>query len=195
MTVEQAQQIEQVPVERWRFTVDDFEKMGEVGIFKESDRVELIDGEIYAMNPIGFGHSGHVMKLIQTLSRALGDRGLLNVQNPVQIRPRRQLQPDVMVLRLRDDYYTTSHPVASDVLLMIEVADSSLTYDRNTKARVYAQAGLPDYWIVDLVNTQLLVCREPVDGVYRSVQVLGKEDVVQPLAFPDVTIAISEILA
>jgi Uma2 family endonuclease len=81
------------------------------------------------------------------------------------------------------------------VLLLIEIADSSLTHERDTKAPMYAQAGIADYWIVDLVNSRVLVYREPVDGVYRSVQVLGREDFIQPLAFPDVTIAVSEILA
>ena len=195
MAVESTQQIAREPFERWRFTVDDFMLMGKVGIFKDEDRVELIDGEVIRMNRIGPGHSGRVMRLNAKFSRALGDRVIVNVQNPFQFRPRGQPQPDVMLLRPREDFYTTSHPTASDTLLLIEVSDSSLAYDRETKAAVYAQAGIQDYWIVDLVNMQLLVHRQPVDGVFRSVQALGEEDSVQPLAFPDVAIAVSEILA
>jgi len=195
MAVESTQQIAHEPFERWRFTVDDFMLMGEVGIFKEEDRVELIDGEVIRMNPIGFGHSGRVMKLNWMFSRLLGNRAILNLQNPVQFRPRGQPQPDVMLLRPRDDFYTTSHPTAADTLLLIEVSDSSLAYDRNTKAPIYAQAGIADYWIVNLTDAQLLVYRQPVDGVYRSVEVLGKGDSIAPLAFPDVTISVSEILA
>lgn len=195
MAVESAQQIAREPFERFRFTVDDFMLMGEVGIFKEADRVELIDGEVIRMNPIGFGHSGRVTKLNWMFNRMLGDRALLHVQNPLQYRPRGQPQPDVMLLRPREDFYTTSHPTASDTLLLIEVSDSSLEYDRETKARIYAQAGIADYWIVNLVDKQLIVLRQPVDGVYRQVEVLGPGDSIQPLAFPDVTIAVSEILA
>jgi Uma2 family endonuclease len=195
MAVESTEQIQQVPVERWRFTVDDFMLMGEVGIFKEGERVELIDGEVIRMNPIGFGHGGRVKRLNGTLSPLLAGRAIMSVQDPLQIRPRRQPQPDIMVLRPRADYYSTSHPVADDVLLIIEVSDSSLEYDRKTKAAVYAQAGIEDYWIINLIDMQLLVYRRPVDGIYRSIQVLTREDSIQPLAFPDVTIAVSEILA
>lgn len=195
MAVESAQQIAREPFERWRFTVDEFMLMGEVGIFKEGDRVELIDGEVIRMNPIGFGHSGRVTKLNWMFGRILRDRALLHIQNPLQFRPRGQPQPDIMLLRPREDFYTTSHPMAADTLLLVEVSDSSLEYDRDTKAAIYAQAGIADYWIVNLMDSQLLVYRQPVDGAYRSMQTLGKEDSVQPLAFPDVTIAVSEILA
>ena len=195
MAVESAQQIAREPFERWRFTVDDFMLMGEVGIFKEGDRVELIDGEVIRMNPIGFGHSGRVTKLNWLFGRILGDRVLLHVQNPLQFRPHGQPQPDIMLLRPREDFYTTSHPTAADTLLLIEVSESSLEYDRTTKAPIYAQAGIAEYWIVNLVDSQLLVYRQPIDGVYRSVTVLGKGDTIQPLAFPDITIDVSEILA
>jgi Uma2 family endonuclease len=195
MAVESAQQIAREPFERWRFTVDDFMLMGEVGIFKEGDRVELINGEVVRMNPIGFGHGGRVKRIINLFIPSLHGRAILSVQDPIQVRPRQQPQPDIMLLRPRADFYSTSHPTAADTLLLIEVADSSLEFDTNTKAAVYAQAGISDYWIVDLVNMQLLVHRQPVDGVYRDVRVLGKEDSIQPLAFSDVTIQVSDILA
>ena len=195
MAVESTQQIEQTPARRWRFTVDDFMLMGEVGILPHDARVELIDGEVIEMNPIGPGHSGRVIRLTQWFSRVLGDRALVSIQNPFQFRPRSQPQPDVMLLRPREDYYTTSHPMAADTLLLIEVSESSLNYDRNTKAPVYAQAGIAEYWIVNLVTMQLIVYRRPVDGEYRDIRVLGKGDTIQPLAFPDITIDVAEILA
>src|SRR5688572_12317195 len=195
MAVESVPQLEQAPVERWRFTVDDFMLMGEVGIFKEGDRVELIDGEVIRMNPIGPGHSSRVMRLTRTFGRALGDRALLSILNPMQARPRHQPQPDVMLLRPRADDYSESHPTAADVLLMIEVAETSLSYDRTTKSAIYAQAGIPEYWIFNLLDATLIVLRDPVDGEYRTVEVLGREDTIQPLAFPDVTISVGEILA
>ena len=182
-------------LERWKFTVDEFQRMGEVGLLKEDDRVELIDGELIRMNPIGFGHGGRVKRLISLFTSLLGSRIVVSAQDPLQIRPRGQPQPDVMLLRPRADYYTTSHPVASDVLLLIEVADSSLDYDLVTKAAIYAQSGIEDYWVVNLVDKQLVVLRQPVDGGYRSVRTLTREDSLSPLAFPDVTISVGEILA
>jgi Uma2 family endonuclease len=195
MAVESTQQIEQLPVERWRFTVDDFQRMGEIGIFGPEPRVELIDGEIYPMNPIGPAHSSRVMRLNATFGRDLGDRVIVSVQNPLQFRPRRQPQPDITLLKPRGDYYSLSHPTAADVLLIIEVADTTLAYDRGAKAQIYAQAGLADYWIVDITHAQLLVFRQPTDGVYRSVETLIAGDAIQPLAFPDLSLAVSEILA
>jgi Uma2 family endonuclease len=189
------EQVEPTPVERWRFTVDDFQRMGELGIFGEEPRAELIDGEIYRMNPIGAGHSGRVIRFTRIFTSMLGDRALVSLQNPLQIRPRHQPQPDVILLRPREDDYTTSHPTAPDVLLIVEVADSPLGYDRGTKAPVYAQAGIADYWIVDLTHAQVLVLRKPVDEAYQSVETLVAGDSLHPLAFPDVTVSVAEILA
>jgi Uma2 family endonuclease len=195
MAVESAQQVAREPYERWRFTVDDFMLMGKAGIFKEGDRVELIDGEVVRMNPIGPGHSGRVMRLTGIFAPLVPHRAILSVQNPFQFRPRQQPQPDVTLLRPREDFYTTSHPTAADTLLLIEVADSSLDYDRDTKVRIYAQAGVQEYWIIDLVNIQLLVYRQPVSGRYRSIQTFTREAIIQPLEFPDITINVAEILA
>jgi Uma2 family endonuclease len=182
-------------LERWKFTVDEFQRMGEVGLLTEDDRVELIDGELIRMNPIGSGHGGHVKLLISLLTGLFGRRVVVSAQDPLQIRPRGQPQPDVMLLRPRADFYTTSHPVAADVLLLIEVADSSLDYDLVTKAAIYAQAGIDDYWVLNLLDKRLIVMRQPADGSYRSVQTLTREDSLSPLAFSDVTISVGEILA
>jgi Uma2 family endonuclease len=182
-------------LERWKFTVDEFQRMGEVGLFTEDDRVELIDGELIRMNPIGPRHGGRVKYLSHVLGQQLGERALLSVQDPVQIRPRGQPQPDIMVLEPRVDFYSTSHPTAADNFLLIEVADTTLAYDLHTKGPMYAQAGIPDYWIVNLADSNVIVLRQPVDGEYRSVQTSGRGDVLQPLAFPDVVIAVSDVLA
>jgi Uma2 family endonuclease len=182
-------------LERWKFTVDEFQRMGEVGLLKEDDRVELIDGELIRMNPIGHDHAGDVNFLLTWFAARLGARAVISAQNPLRLRPRGQPQPDVMVLRPRADYYRRSHPTADDVLLLIEVADGSLDYDRVTKAAIYAQAGIADYWIVNLVDAQLIVLRQPVEGGYRSVRTLTREDSLSPLAFPDIAISVGEILA
>ena len=195
MTVEQAQQIEQVPVERWRFTVDDYYRMGEVGILPHDARVELINGDVIQMPPIGSHHNGSVIGLDELLRDLLGRSVSISVQGPLELRQFGTPQPDVLILRRRDDHYRSANPTAADVLLVIEVSDSTLVHDRDTKGPMYAQAEIAEYWIVNLVNSQLLVYRRPGDGVYHEVQTLGKEDTVQPLNFPDVTIAVSEILA
>ena len=193
MAIEQAREIEQTPGRPYRFTVDAFQRMADVGIFEEGDRVELLDGEIVVMNPISPGHSGRLRRILRILFRELGERALLDAQNPIQLRPRGQPQPDIVALRPRADDYTTSHPTAADVLLLIEIADSSLAHDRDTKARIYAQAGIPEYWIVNLVDSTLMVFRQPANGLYRSEQVLDSGDFVQPLAFPDASITVAEI--
>src|SRR4051812_17757174 len=137
----------QKPVlEHWKFTVDEFQRMGELGLFTEDDRVELIDGELIRMNPISPGHGGYVKRLNRIFSRDLDQRALLSIQDPLQIRPRGQPQPDSMPLPPRADDYPPPHPTAADVLLLIEVADSSLDYDLETKAAIHAQAGIADYW-------------------------------------------------
>ena len=194
MAVESAQQLQQVPVRRWRFTVDDFYRMGEVGILPPEARVELIDGEVIKMAPIGSHHNGSVVGLDEILHEGLGRRVTISTQGPLQLDRHWNPQPDVLVLKRRDDFYRNANPTAADVLLLIEVSDATLAYDRDTKGPRYAQAGIVEYWIVDLSGDRLLVHRDPRDGVYQSVQILTREDTVQPLTFPELTIAVADIL-
>jgi Uma2 family endonuclease len=194
MAVETTQQIAPAGVERWRFTVDDFYRMGEVGILPPEARVELIDGEVIKMAPIGSHHNGSVVGLDEILREGLGRRVTITVQGPLQLERHWNPQPDVLVLKRRDDHYRNANPTASDVLLLIEVADTTLAYDRDTKGPRYAQAGIIEYWVVDLTGERLLVHRDPRDGVYRSVQILTREDTVSPLTFPELAIAVADIL-
>jgi Uma2 family endonuclease len=195
MAVESTQQIQQAPAQRWRFTVDDYYRMGEVGILPHDARVELVNGDVIQMPPIGSHHNGSVITLDDVLRERLGRRVTVSVQGPLLIPSHGAPQPDIVVLRRRDDNYRSANPVPADVFIVIEVSDSTLTHDRDTKGPMYAAAGIADYWIVDLVHSQVLVYREPIDGVYRDVQALAKGDTIRLLAFPDVTIAVSEILA
>jgi Uma2 family endonuclease len=194
MAVESTQQIAPAGVERWRFTVDDFYRMGEVGILPPEARVELIDGEVIKMAPIGSHHNGSVVGLDEILREGLGRRVTISVQGPLRLERHWNPQPDVLVLKRRDDRYRNANPTAADVLLLIEVADATLAYDRDIKGPRYAQAGIVEYWIVDLTGDRLLVHRDPRDGAYRSVQILTREDTVSPLAFPELTIAVADIL-
>jgi Uma2 family endonuclease len=180
---------------RHLFTVDEYYKMAENGVLTEDSRVELIDGEIVDMPPIGHEHAGKVNRFTHQFNQLFGDFALVSIQNPVRLGRRAEPQPDVMVLRRRDDYYATAHPTPADVLLLVEVAESSLTYDRETKGPLYARAGIAEYWILNLVERQLEVYRKPTADGYADVAVLVPGDAVQPLAFPDVSIAVSSLLA
>ena len=179
---------------RHLFTVDEYYRLAEVGVLTATDRVQLIDGEIIDMPPIGPGHSSSAERVNTLLRSRLGASVQVRGQNPVRLGPRAEPEPDVAVVRYRADFYRSSHPTPADVFLVVEVADSTLAFDRDTKAPMYSRAGIAEYWIVDLVNEQILVHRDPSATGYRSVVALRRGDVVQPLAFPDLSIAVDDIL-
>jgi Uma2 family endonuclease len=183
-----------LPLTRHLFTVDEYHRMAENHVLSEDDRVELIDGEIIEMAPIGSGHLGHVNRLGRVFGAAIGERALLSVQNPVRLGHRSEPQPDVALLQPRADDYAGNIPTPADVLLLIEVADSSLVYDRDTKVPMYARSGIPEVWLVNLIDAEIVIYREPSVTGYQSVQVLRRGDMIAPLAFPDVVIAVSDLL-
>ena len=176
------------------FTVDEYHRMGEAGILTEDDRVELIEGELLAMAPIGSEHVSAVNALNRLLVMAVGDRAVVSVQNPVRLTRRSEPQPDFAVLRPRDDYRTTL-PRPEDVMLIVEVADSSLDYDRTVKLALYAQSGIPELWIVDLPAGEVEVHRLPAGGNYTSVQRADSSAVLDMWALPDVRIPVEAILS
>lgn len=175
-------------------TVDEFEQLIETGFFGPEERVELVNGEMIQMPPIGDGHASHTKRSARIVSRLAGHRAILSVQDPIRLSRFARPQPDVALLRPSVDDYLSATATAKDVMLLIEVADSTLSFDRVIKGQLYAAAGIADYWIIDLVHRQLLVLREPTAEGYASVQTLAAGDSVAPLAFPDVTIAVSELL-
>ena len=183
-----------LPLSRHRFTVDEYHKMAENGVLTEDDRVELIDGEIIDMAPIGEWHFGHVNRFTRVFYRQFADRAVVHIQNPIRLGRHREPQPDIVLLQLRDDDYDSKMPTPEDVLLVVEVADSSLDYDRNTKVLLYAEAGIPEYWLVNLVDEQIIVYRNPEPSGYGLVQVFRRGDTISSLAFPDVEIAVSDVL-
>ena len=176
------------------FTVDEYHRMGEAGILTEDDRVELIEGELLAMVPIGSEHVSAVNALNRLLVMAVGDRAVVSVQNPVRLTRRSEPQPDFAVLRPRDDYRTTL-PRPEDVMLIVEVADSSLDYDRTVKLALYAQSGIPELWIVDLSAGKVEVHRLPAGSEYTSVQRTDRSAVLDMQALPDVRIPVEAILS
>ena len=170
--------------------------MGEVGILKPTDRVELIRGEIVEMSPIGSRHLAFVNNLNQLLVVRLAGRAIVSVQNPVALGDDTEPQPDLAILRLRSEpLYKDVEPHTSDVLLLIEVAETSLSYDRSTKLRLYADMGIPEYWLVNGPATSLEIYRTPADGRYRDVVRVSGDAAVTLQAFPGVALTLTEIFA
>jgi Uma2 family endonuclease len=181
-------------VTRRPLTVAEYHRMGDVGILAEDDRVELIEGQLVAMTPIGSNHSGTVNSLNRRLVMAVGDRGVVAVQNPVQLDDLSEPQPDFAVLKPREDDYRNATPRADDVLLVIEIADSSLDYDRAVKRALYARHGIPEYWLVNVGGNEVEVCREPAGDHYASIKRVGRNSVLEPELFLGVAIPVAAIL-
>jgi Uma2 family endonuclease len=181
-------------VMRRPLTVADYHRMGEAGILTRDDRVELIEGELIAMSPIGSEHSGTANTLTRLLIHAVGDRGVVAVQNPVQLDDRSEPQPDFAVLKPRQDDYRQATPRPADVLLIIEVADSSLAYDRAVKRALYARHGIPEFWIVNLAADEVEVCRAPGGDRYGTVSRIGRGGVLEPELLPGASIPVAALL-
>jgi Uma2 family endonuclease len=178
-----------------RFTVDEYHRMGEAGIFSEDDRVELLAGEIVEMSPIGPLHAGTVDRLNALFSSRLGGEVIVRVQNPLLLRTEdSEPQPDVVLLRPRPDFYARSHPEALDVYLVIEVADTSVVADREVKFPIYARAGVPEAWLLDMVMQRLEVHRQPTPDGYQDVRSLQRGESVAPQAFPQLVLTVDVLL-
>lgn len=163
-------------VPRRTLSVAEHRRIGEVGILAEEDRVELIEGEIVRMGAIGSRHMSAVMLLTRLLIRAVGDRAMISVQSPVQLGSGSEPEPDVALLRPRADAYAKAIPRANEVLLAVEVADTSSPYDRTVKATLHARHGIPETWIVDVTAAGTVeVCREPAREGYGSVSAVGRD--------------------
>ena len=177
-----------------KFTVAEYYRMSEVGILRPEERVELIEGEIIVMPPIGPGHAGEVNRLNHRLSFPGNDRFVVHVQNPVQLIDGSELQPDIALLHYRQDYYGTAHPTPADVLLVIEVADSSLEYDREVKAHLYGRAGVPETWIRNLPEGCIERFTEPGPEGYSQHTVHRRGETLTPVTLPDLELPVDELL-
>ena len=175
------------------FTVDEVLAMDRAGIFHPEERIELLDGEIIVMPPIGEPHADGTTRLGSDLTYLLYERAWVRVQNSVRLDDYGLPEPDIAIVRMRDDYHR-EHPSPADVLLLIEVADTSLEFDREVKLPRYAAAGIPEVWIVNLRSRQVEGYSDPVDGTYRSRRMVTAEGSIGPLAFPDVTLAVADFL-
>jgi Uma2 family endonuclease len=180
-------------VDKRRFTADEFERMGEVGILTH-DRVELIAGEIVTMSPIGSPHAAVVDRVNHRLALVAGGLAIVRVQGPIRLDAYTQPQPDIALLRLRDDYYRPGHPQPADVLLIIEVADASLRYDREIKAPLYARAGIVEYWLSDLTGETVTCHASPREGVYSEVTVHRPGESLALRSLPGVTLTVDDLV-
>jgi Uma2 family endonuclease len=180
-------------VARRALTVAEYHRMGEVGILTERDRVELIEGELIAMSPIGSEHAGTVNALTRRLVQAVGEKGVVAVQNPVRLDDLSEPQPDFAVLKPRADDYRHATPHPADVLLIIEIADTSLAYDRGVKRSLYARHGIPEFWIVNLAAKEVEVCRAPTGDQYSSVSQAGRGGILELELLPGAAIPVTAI--
>lgn len=178
----------------YRFTVEEYHKLGEVGIFDEDDRVELLDGEIILMSPVGYRHAKAVRRLLKAFIRHSRDRFEVDAQDPVIISDYSEPQPDVLLLAPEVDSYE-GLPEARHTYLIVEVADSTLRYDRGRKLKAYARAGIRELWIVNLKENVVEVYREPSGEQYLSTRVARGNERIAPLAFPDVKVTVASIVA
>jgi Uma2 family endonuclease len=186
----------EVEAARRRFTREEYHRMAEVGILTRRDRVELIRGEIITMSPQGRRHRAFIDNLNQLLITRLAGRAIISIQMPIVLADDTEPEPDVQILRRRAVPYKDREADASDALLLVEVAESSLAYDRATKLRLYAAAGIPEYWVVDCVAESIEVHRAPhTDGYGDVMRVAGPAATVTLQAFPDVALALGEIFA
>lgn len=194
MIAEAVETTTQVELDRRRFSVAEYLRIVEAGLFGEDSRLELLWGEIVEMSPIHIAHTSTLSRLVWLLTNMLGKQVILGVQNPVQLGDKSLPQPDIAVLQFQDDFYREQYPGPDDILLLIEVADSSLKYDQRIKSKLYGAAGIADYWIINLPARQIEVYREPRQDGYRTVTRYAPGESLSLLAFPDVTLNVSEIL-
>lgn len=180
-------------VARHQFTIEAYHRMHAAGIFTEDDRLELLEGEVLRMSPVGPRHAAIVKRLNTLLNQQVAQHSIVSVQDPIQLSAFSEPQPDIALLVYRDDYYATSHPQAHDVLLLIEVSDTSLEYDRMQKLPHYADAQIAEVWIIDLEQQQVEQYYDPANGLYRTKQTWLPGQMVTGLHIPTLSLLVDDI--
>jgi Uma2 family endonuclease len=179
--------------QRHVITAEEYLRMGEAGVFDPEARLELIEGEIIEMAPIGSPHAATVAFLTRLLVRAVGDSAIVWAQNPLVANSRSVPQPDVLLVKPRSDFYRSGHPRADDTLLAVEVADSTLAFDLRTKMPLYAKSCIRELWIVDVNDAKVHVFRDPEGGVYKTAFVAGVGDTLKVLALSMVKVEVKAL--
>ena len=188
------QEAKSVQVNRRSFTVAEYERMGQIGIFSEDERVELVCGEVIEMSPIGERHAASVNVLDEIVRERLGRSVTVSVQNPVLLDDFSEPQPDLLILKRRADFYKHAHPRPEDVLIVIEVSDSTLELDRAVKVPLYAGAGVPEAWLVNLPEERIEVYSDPVGGEYQTVRSYARGQKLQSHTLASLRISVSKVL-
>ncbi len=175
-------------------TAEEYHKMGEANILTREDRVELIFGEIIERSPISTNHNATVDRINNLFSQLFLKDAIIRIQGSIRINDISEPEPDVILLKRVPNFYADAHPKPEDILLLIEVSGSSINYDRQYKKQLYAQAGIQEYWIVNIFEQEIEVYRNPSKLIYKSKQILDLEDSIAPLLFPEVSVKIEDIL-
>ena len=184
----------EVELARRLWSVDEYQRMVDTGILTKQDRVELVHGEIVHMAPIGHVHAAAVASVLALFIRRLEDHAVVWSQGSLPLPPQSMPGPDVLVLRPRPDFYRGAAPRAEGVVLVIEVADSSFRYDRLVKMPLYAAAGVPEAWVVDVEGRRIETYRQPREGAYAHVRAFARDALVIPAAFPELAIPVAQIV-
>jgi Uma2 family endonuclease len=184
----------QIEATKKLFTVDEYYRMAEIGILGPEDRVELIDGEIIQMSPIGYRHVLCVNLATNLFTELFRGRAIVSVQNPLRLSNYTEPEPDLVLLKFQADVYRSRRFTAADVLLVLEVAETSLRYDQDTKLSRYASAGITEVWIENLEDDELLTYRNPVGNAYTAHQIFRRGESVSVAAFPEAVFTVDDIL-
>ena len=176
---------------RHRISVEHYYRMAEAGLFAPDERVELIDGEIVDMPPMGTRHAAKLSRLVEILSAAVGDRGIVRVQLPLRLGDASEPQPDIAVVVPRADYYEQHHPSGPDTLLAVEISDTTLEFDRDIKAPLYVQRGVPECWVLDIRTNRLLRFRRSAGP--ETVSTESDFGAIAVAALPGVTVNLESL--
>jgi Uma2 family endonuclease len=187
-------QLAKPQLKTFRLNVSQYHQMNQAGILSENDKVELINGEIIEMSPIGRRHTACVNRLNTVFSQLLGKKVIVAVQNPIILNNLSEPEPDIALLKPRADFYESGHPQPQDIFLLIEVADSSLEYDREVKIPLYASSGITEVWLVDIYEQVIIVYRHPSENSYSEIQTLNRGEKMSIQAFPEINLVVDDIL-
>jgi Uma2 family endonuclease len=178
---------------RW-ITADEYERMGEAGVFPPDARLELIEGGIYEMSPIGSPHAACVKFLSALLHRLFGENLIVSTQDPIRLNDFSEPQPDVALLCWRDDFYRDAHPTPADVLLVVEVADSTVETDRRVKIPLYARAGIPEVWLVNIPEERIEIYSDPEGESYGQIKRFGRGRRARSRTLEGLSVGVDEVL-
>jgi Uma2 family endonuclease len=192
--VNEIDKIPNPPLMRKKFRTDEVYKMIEVGILPEESGWELINGEIIHRMTIGSKHAAIVKRLNRLLTMFLGQNAIVSVQDPIRIDVLNEPEPDICVLRPRDDFYADEHPEPNDVMLAIEVSDSTLEFDRDVKKEIYAEAGIVEFWIINIKENVIEAFSEPENRTYFQMQIYSRGETIKTKNTPEILLSVSEIL-